>query len=48
VIAALETCWTSVAHDASERGLDEVTSANPHLEVLSMQHETQYTRLFRS
>jgi urease accessory protein len=48
VIAALETCWTSVARDAAGCELDDVTSATPNVEVLSMQHETQYTRLFRS
>lgn len=48
VVAALEPTALAVAEACREADLDDVGSASPTAEILSMQHETQYTRLFRS
>jgi urease accessory protein len=48
VIAALEGAVIAAAEAAEEIPLDEIGMACPMAEILSMQHETQYTRLFRS
>jgi urease accessory protein len=48
VIAALEGAVIAAAEAAEEIPLDEIGTACPMAEILSMQHETQYTRLFRS
>lgn len=48
VTAALEDDWIAVAHEAAARPLAAVASAVPRLEILSMQHEHQHARLFRS
>jgi urease accessory protein len=48
VIAALEPVVADAARAALEAELDEVGTAVPVVDWCSMQHETQYTRLFRS
>lgn len=48
ITAALEAEIPGLADDAWARELHEVGSVCPSLEILSMQHEQQYTRLFRS
>ena len=48
VIAALEPVVENVADAALARPLDDLGSAAPMIDLLSMRHETQYTRLFRS
>jgi urease accessory protein len=48
VIAALEARVTDTCRRALTDPLDELGSAAPMLDWCSMQHETQYTRLFRS
>jgi urease accessory protein len=47
-IAALEPVVAHCAGEALTARLDELGSAAPLLDWCSMQHETQYTRLFRS
>ena len=47
-IAALEPVVARAAAAAQAADLDELGSAAPLLDWCSMQHETQYTRLFRS
>jgi urease accessory protein len=47
-IAALEPIVARCAAEALAARLDELGSAAPLLDWCSMQHETQYTRLFRS
>jgi urease accessory protein len=48
VLAALEGCIASVAEASRTAGLDELGGACFRADIASMQHETQYTRLFRS
>jgi urease accessory protein len=48
VIAALEGAALAAAAEADETPLEDLGTACPMAEILSMQHETQYTRLFRS
>jgi urease accessory protein len=47
-IAALESVVARCAATALDARLEELGSAAPLLDWCSMQHETQYTRLFRS
>ncbi len=46
--AALLPIITECADAALTTSLDELGTASPLLDILSMRHETQYTRLFRS
>jgi len=48
VVAALEAGILASAAAAASASLADLGSACPAAEILSMQHETQYTRLFRS
>lgn len=48
VIAALEGAVIAGAAEADGAALEDLGTACPMAEILSMQHETQYTRLFRS
>ncbi|MEZ4504173.1 MAG: urease accessory protein UreF [Dehalococcoidia bacterium] len=48
VLAALEADLLAVAARAAGATLDDLGSAALGVDVASMQHETQYTRLFRS
>ena len=48
VVVALEAGILAAAADAARATLSDLGSACPAAEILSMQHETQYTRLFRS
>jgi urease accessory protein len=48
VVAALEPDVERAADAALARPLDDLGSAAPIIDLLSMRHETQYTRLFRS
>jgi urease accessory protein len=49
VVAALEDPIRAAARRASEvTGIDAVCAAAPVIDLLSIRHETQYTRLFRS
>jgi urease accessory protein len=48
VVAVLETVVEEAADAALARPLDDLGSAAPMIDILSMRHETQYTRLFRS
>ena len=47
-IAALSATALEVAERAERASLDDLGSAAPLIEIGSMRHETQYTRLFRS
>ena len=47
-IAALESVVLAAASAALVRPRDDLGSAAPVIDWASMQHETQYTRLFRS
>ncbi len=47
-VAALETAIAETAADAVGSSLSDVGSAAFMIDIASMQHETQYTRLFRS
>ena len=47
-LAALETAVAETAADAGGSSLFDVGSAAFMIDIASMQHETQYTRLFRS
>ena len=47
-VAALEPLVAEVAAAAPETPLDELGTATLRLDLASMRHETQYTRLFRS
>lgn len=47
-LAALEPVVTEVAKHAARWSLDELGSATLVVDLCSMRHETQYTRLFRS
>jgi urease accessory protein len=48
VIAALAPRIAAAAEVALTRPLEDLGSAAPMVDLLSMRHETQYTRLFRS
>jgi urease accessory protein len=48
VVAALEAGILAAAADSACASLADFGTACPAAEILSMQHETQYTRLFRS
>jgi urease accessory protein len=48
VLARLEPAVARGAAVALERTLDDAASAAPVIDLLSMRHESQYTRLFRS
>ncbi len=48
IVAALEPIISAAAADALTRDLDGLGSATFAVELASMDHETQYTRLFRS
>lgn len=48
IVAALEARIRDAADRAMARPLDDLGSAAPLIDLLSMRHETQYTRLFRS
>jgi urease accessory protein len=48
VVAALEVVVEEAADTALSRPLDDLGAAAPLIDLLSMRHETQYTRLFRS
>ena len=48
IVAALETRIAECASKAVNCSLDDVGSATLMIDVMSMHHETQYTRIFRS
>ncbi len=48
ITAALMPVCQAAVEQAERTPLDEVSTATPMVDVLSMQHEHQYTRLFRS
>jgi urease accessory protein len=48
VVAELEDIVERATDAALKRPLDDLGSAAPMIDLLSMRHETQYTRLFRS
>ena len=48
VVAGLEAAVETAADRALARPLDDLGSAAPVIDLLSMRHENQYTRLFRS
>ncbi len=48
MIAALEAAVTETASRAAEATLDDLGSATLISDIMSMQHETQHSRLFRS
>jgi len=48
VVAALEPVIAAAARDARQTPLDRLGAATPMVDLASMQHETQHTRLFRS
>ena len=47
-LAALESAIASTANHALASSLDDLGSSTPMLDWLSANHETQYSRLFRS
>jgi urease accessory protein len=47
-IARLAPVITSIVENALARSLDDLGTAAPAIELCSLRHETQYTRLFRS
>jgi urease accessory protein len=47
-IAQLSPVITDIAERAQATGLDDLGTAAPAIELCSLRHETQYTRLFRS
>ncbi len=47
-LAALEATVLETAREAFGRGADDIGSAAFMIDLASMRHETQYTRLFRS
>lgn len=47
-VAALEQAVAQVAREACEATLDDIGSSAFMIDIASMEHETQYTRLFRS
>ena len=48
VMAIIETSVAEAAESALESDLDTIGTAIPIVDLCSMQHETQYTKLFRS
>lgn len=48
VVAELEPVVEAAADKALARPVDDLGAAAPMIDLLSMRHETQYTRLFRS
>jgi urease accessory protein len=48
IVASMETPIRDAADQAMARPLEDLGSAAPMIDLLSMRHETQYTRLFRS
>jgi urease accessory protein len=48
ITADLESEILTAARNAEKATLDDVWTASPLMEIYSMQHESQYTRLFRS
>jgi urease accessory protein len=48
IIAQLEAHVARAVEAANDRPLDEIGTAAPMLDLCSMRHETQYTKLFRS
>jgi urease accessory protein len=48
VLASLEPVVVATAKRALDASLDDLASATFRADLASMQHETQYTRLFRS
>jgi urease accessory protein len=48
IVAALEPVVIRAAYDAMARGPDDFGAATVAVDLASMAHETQYTRLFRS
>jgi urease accessory protein len=48
ILCALEPAVIRAAHDAMARGPDDFGAATFAVDLASMAHETQYTRLFRS
>jgi urease accessory protein len=48
VLARLEAAVARAAQAAAACGLDDAATATPLIDLLSMRHEGQYTRLFRS
>jgi urease accessory protein len=48
VLAALEPIIAETAHRAAQGSFDDLGSASFRIDIASMRHETQYTRLFRS
>jgi urease accessory protein len=48
IVAELEPVVERAADGAPQRPLDDLGAAAPMIDLLSMRHETQYTRLFRS
>jgi urease accessory protein len=47
-IARLSPVITSIVERALATSLDDLGTAAPAIELCSLRHETQYTRLFRS
>ncbi|WP_437579655.1 urease accessory protein UreF [Sorangium sp. So ce887] len=48
IVAALEPVIAGAARRAGDTPLDRIGAATPGVDLSSMQHETQHTRLFRS
>jgi urease accessory protein len=48
VLAALSIAIPALVARAADTPLDELGTASPGIDLASMRHETQYTRLFRS
>ena len=48
ITAQLETAVDAAVARAGETALDDLSSATLASDIAAMQHETQYTRLFRS
>jgi urease accessory protein len=47
-LAALVAVVTAAAARAEDCSIDDLGTAAPRIDLCSMRHETQYTRLFRS
>lgn len=47
-LARLASILTRIAQSAEATSIDDVGTAAPAIDLMSMRHETQYTRLFRS
>ncbi len=48
ILAGMETAFCTVAKEAEDAVLDDLGGFAPLIDIASMHHETQYTRLFRS